>query len=91
MQMRPPNPCELGKVHEIAPDVVEGSTPPGILTRGKHGGGPAARLPQQETVRLWSARLPGVSAERMRQLPAATKDAPTALAHAHPALVTDDA
>ena len=91
MQILPADAQQLDIIREHAPDVVERNTPPGILTRGKHGGGPAARLPQQDAIQLWSARLPGVSAERMRALPEATADAPAVLAHAHPALVADDA
>eukprot|EP00965_Chrysotila_dentata_P175032 5777926-Pleurochrysis_carterae.AAC.1 len=42
---------------------------PDVITRGKAAGGPSAELSMASTAWLWGARLPGVSAKRMRHLP----------------------
>eukprot|EP00965_Chrysotila_dentata_P027236 904871-Pleurochrysis_carterae.AAC.1 len=43
-----------------------------IITRGKAAGGPSAKLSLADTAWLWGARLPSVSAERMRHAPDVT-------------------
>eukprot|EP00965_Chrysotila_dentata_P031708 1057748-Pleurochrysis_carterae.AAC.3 len=43
-----------------------------------------------DTAWLWGARLPGLSAERMRHLPDVTTNAPATLAHAQPHQLVDD-
>ena len=60
------------------------------ITRGRSGGG-TAHLPPDETALLWSMRMPGLSAARLRQLPKVTADAPSKLEKATPESVTDDA
>ena len=63
---------------------------PNVITRGKSAGGPAARLNISDTTRLWSARLPGVSADRLRKL-AGAAGVPESLVKARPEDVTDAA
>ena len=60
------------------------------ITRGKSGGG-TAHLTSIDTARLWAMRMPGLSAERMRQLPDVTADAPRKLGKVTPEDITDDA
>eukprot|EP00965_Chrysotila_dentata_P118214 3907148-Pleurochrysis_carterae.AAC.1 len=42
---------------------------PDVITRGKAAGGPVSRLSVADTAWLWGARLPGLSAQRLRHLP----------------------
>eukprot|EP00965_Chrysotila_dentata_P201893 6180811-Pleurochrysis_carterae.AAC.2 len=63
---------------------------PDVITHGKAAGGPSAKLSVADTVWLCGARLPGLSAERMRHLSEVTADVPAALAHASPHHLADD-
>ena len=60
------------------------------VTRGRGGGG-TATLSDADTARLWSFRMPGLSAARLQQLPDITADAPSKLKHATAEHITDDA
>ena len=48
------------------------------ITRGRGGGG-TATLSDVDMARLWSMRMPGLSAERLQKLPDTTADAPAKL------------
>ena len=64
---------------------------PEVTTRGKATGGAAAKMNTKDVTRLWSARLPGVSAPRMQQMPDMASGAPKSLAHAKAEHITNDA
>eukprot|EP00965_Chrysotila_dentata_P229217 6197056-Pleurochrysis_carterae.AAC.1 len=64
---------------------------PDVITCGTAAGGTSAKLSVADKAKLWDARLPGVSAERMRHLPDVTAGAPATLAHAQPHHLADDA
>ena len=75
-----------------APAEPEAAVPlPDVITRGRSAGGPASKLAVQDAAQLWAARLPGVSADRLRQLPSLTADAPGQLQRVRPEQIADDA
>ena len=78
----------MGAAQRDASTTTERTADP--ITRGKSGGG-TAHLTGADTARLWAMRMPGLSAERLRQLPDVTADAPRKLGKVTPEDITDDA
>jgi len=81
--------AEDSRVIEDSPrDDEDPPVPRDPITRGRGGGG-TATLSEVDTARLWSMRMPGLSADRLQKLPDITADAPAKLRKASAEHIAD--